>query len=99
MSLHAKLLNLLSGIDDPSIRIEISKTIFYLYNVYASGGASEDDIRNDLVEIATMIVEEKNPTLSPDDKKKLVETIVNDLLRAFKMESMMKRSMMKYKLR
>lgn len=98
MSLQAKILNLLSGISDPGIRMEISKTIFYLYNVYVSGGAPEEEIRNDLREICTLVISEKEPMLSPDELKKKVDKMVDELIRAFKLESMTRRTMLKFKL-
>ena len=98
MSLQAKILNLLSGISDPGIRMEISKTIFYLYNVYVSGSVPEEEIRNDLREICTLVISEKEPTLSPDELKKKVDKMVDDLIRAFKLESMTRRTMLKFKL-
>jgi len=96
MSLQAKILNLISGIDDPGLRIEISRTIYYLYNVYVSGAAPEESIRNDLIEICTLIVSEKEPTLLPDEQKKKAEKLANELLNAFKLESMSRRTIAKY---
>ncbi|RLC76724.1 MAG: hypothetical protein DRJ03_28090 [Chloroflexi bacterium] len=96
MSLQAKILNLLSGIDDPGIRIEISRTIYYLYNVYKNNIASEESIKNDLMEICLLIVQEKEPTLSPEDQKKKAEKLANDILNAFKLETLTRRKILRY---
>jgi len=96
MSLQAKILNLLSGISDPGIRMEVSKTIMFLFNVYRSGVASEDDIKSDLVEICTTVIAEKEPTLSPEEIKKKAEKMAQEILNAFKLESITRRAMTKY---
>lgn len=96
MSLQAKILNLLSGIDDPGIRIEISRTIYYLYNVYKNNIASEESIKNDLMEICLLIVQEKEPALSPEDQKKKAEKLANEILNAFKLETLTRRKLLRY---
>ncbi len=96
MSLQAKILNLLSGIDDPGIRIEISRTIYFLFNIYKNNMAPEESIKNDLMEICLLIVQTKEPTLSPEEQKKKAEKLAEDIMNAFKLETLTRRKLLQY---
>jgi len=37
MSLQARIVNLIAGIIDPTVRIDVASTINYLFAVYADG--------------------------------------------------------------
>ncbi len=91
MSYHQKLLSLLSGIDDPTIRMEVFRTVAFLYEVYTSGQASEDEIASDLFEVVYNVIAVKHPELTEEEAKKKAEQFVKEILQAFRLESMSRR--------
>jgi len=91
MSLRVKILRLLSDIDDPSLRLEISRTIMFLFEVWRSGNASEEEVLSSLYEIAYTVVSYKEPLLMEEDKRNKAREIAEDLMRSFKMESLFPR--------
>jgi len=91
MSLRVKILRLLSDIDDPSLRLEISRTIMFLFEVWRSGNASEEEILSSLYEVAYTIVSYKEPLLTEEDKRNKAREIANDIMNSFKMESLFPR--------
>ena len=93
MPAHEKILSLLSGIDDPSIRLEVLRTVQYLYEVYASGQASEDEIRNDLIEVLLTVITAKHPELTQEEARKMAEEMANSIMIDFKMTTMTRRLM------
>jgi len=90
-SLQAKILNLLSGIDDPGIRIEISRTIYYLFQVFQSRPELEDQIKHDLLEICFTVYQYRFPDRTVEELKNMADKCADDILRAFRIESMMRR--------
>jgi len=88
MPLNDKILSLISGIDDPSTRLEIARTINFLFDVWKTGNAPPEEIKNALNEIAYTIVSYKFPLLSEEERKKKAQEIAEDIFRAFKMESL-----------
>jgi len=90
-SLQAKILSILSGIDEASIRIEISKTIFYLFEIYRSGKASDEDILQDLFDVSKTIVTLRGLAVTPEEIEKKSMEIAKDLLNTFKASSLYRR--------
>ena len=99
MSLQAKILNLVSGIDDPAARIEIARTIKFLYEVYMHGVGSPEEVEKSLMEVAMVIVDFKEPELSEDEKKEKAKKIVEDIMRSFRMEAMYLRTQKMFRAR
>ena len=87
MSLFNKIMNLISGFTDPSIRIEIARTIRYLFEVWLSRRAPEEEIANSLLEVCTTIVELREPYLSPDEIREKAEECAKEIYKAFKTEA------------
>lgn len=92
MSLQAKILNLVSGIDDPTIRIEVSRTIYYLFSVYQSGKVPEENIVQDLYEICLTVIVNKHPELSQEEAKNRAKQLAHEILNAFRIETMLRRT-------
>lgn len=88
MSLNAKILNLLKGIDDPALRVEIAQTIRFLFEVYMSSDVEAQEIKNSLKELALTIINMKEPLLTEAEKRKKAEEIANDLWNTFKAEAL-----------
>lgn len=92
MALRDKILSLISDIDDPSLRLEISRTITFLYEVWRSGSVSEEEILSSLYEVAYTIVSYKMPFLTEEDKRSKAREIAEDIMRSFRMESLFPRT-------
>jgi len=88
MSLQAKILSLISGIDDPEIRMEIARTIYFLFDVFRSGNVKEDEIYQALFDVALTVVNYKEPFLPDDEKRKKAGQIADELYSMFKMQSL-----------
>jgi len=96
MGLSTKIANLLSGISDPTTRIDIASTINYLFSIYSSGKANENEIRDALYEILTDVLRATHPELVEEEIKKKARTLVEDLMQSFRMESAVKRTISKF---
>jgi len=97
MSLQAIVLSLISDIDDPAVRTDVASTIFFLRDVYMSGGIKDEDLRLELANIVSTVLDATHPELLPDEKQKKVETFVNQLMRAIKMSTLKTRLMGRYR--
>lgn len=96
MSLSNLIVNLLSGVGDPKIRSEVSSSIWYLYEVYARGRASDEEIKNDLFEICSLVLSLTRTDLIEEELRKEAWRLADELLRAFKIESLRRRLMLKF---
>lgn len=90
-SLHQMVLNLISGIDDPSIRVEVSRTIFYLYNIYASG-VEESEVRDGLEDVVRTVLRAKFPDMEKEEFKAMVKRTVDEFMQAFRLTTMLRRT-------
>jgi len=97
MSLQAKILSLLSGIDDPATRIDIASTIRYLFEVYVHGQASDADVKRSLVEICTDVLMYSHPELTPPEIKKKSEELAEEFMRAFRIEGLRIRALSRFR--
>jgi len=97
MSLQAIILSLLDGISDPLIRSDIASTIYFLRDMYISGRISNDELKAELTNIVNEILDATQPDLLPDEKKKKVDMLANQLFRAIKMETLRRRMYTKYR--
>ena len=96
MSLQAKILNLIGGITDPSTRMYVASTINYFFSLYSSGHANEDEIRDALYEVCLDVVRATYPELTEEEVRKKSRTMVEEFMRAFKLESTMKRMLSRF---
>jgi len=90
MSLQAVVLSLLDGIVDPSIRSDIATTIYFLRDVFLSGKIKPNELKSELVDIVSTVVDITHPDLLPDEKKKNY--------RAIRMSTLKMRMMGKYRI-
>ena len=89
-SLQQAILNLVSGIDDASMRMEIARTINYLFAVYMEGG-NEAEVRKSLEDVARTVVKIKFPELPPEEQKKLVKDLAEMVMDAFRTQTVFRR--------
>jgi len=73
LSVQAKIMNLLSGITDPTVREDIASTINYFFSLYSSGTVKEDEIRNSLYEVCLDVVGTTHPELTEEEVKEVGE--------------------------
>ena len=99
MSLEVKIHNLIADITDPSVRIDIASTLYYLADVYASGKANEDEIRDSLLDICATVIGLKEAGLTHDEIMKKARAMVEELMRAFRAETMRRRTLSRYSMR
>jgi len=97
MSLQVKILNLISGIDDPSDRMYISSTINYISQLYADGHITESEVRDSLYEIFIDVLKAKNPELIEEEVKKKAKELVEEFIRAFRLESIARRTYARFR--
>ncbi|MEM2196419.1 MAG: hypothetical protein QXH10_09270 [Ignisphaera sp.] len=88
MSLSMLIKNLIAPITDPATRIDIATTINYLFSVYLEGADSEDRIRAGLYEVCETVLRATHTDLTEAELKDAVEKIVNDFMKAFKLEAL-----------
>lgn len=97
MSLHTVLMKLLSGIDDPGIRIEVSRAVNYLMYVYQAGSISESDIRRDLIEVCASVIAIKSPSTPTEEFMRRAEACADEILNAFRVETLSRRLASRYR--
>lgn len=98
MSLQSKILDLLSGIVDPSERIYISTTINYLLSVYTSGGAREDEVRDALFEVCYTVLRGKMLDVPDEEVKKRAAQLSNEFFALFGLEGTLRRTLRRFRL-
>ena len=98
MSLQAIVLSLLDGITDPSVRSDIATTIYFLRDVYISGKIKPEELKMELVNIVSTVLDVTHPDLLPDEKKKKADMIADQLYKAIRMSTLKMRMMGKYRM-
>jgi hypothetical protein len=93
MVLMAKVQALIAGIDDPRARVDVAATIKLLADLYVHGRIGEDDLRRDLTDVVRTVVSYTMPDLLEEDIRDRVELIVDDLVRAIKIEGLRMRAL------
>jgi len=84
-------MNLIAGITDPMVRIDVASTINYLFSIYTDGTIREGEARNALREVCTDVVSVLYPEFTEEEVRKRVASMVNEFMRAFKLESTVRR--------
>jgi len=97
MSLQARIVNLIAGIIDPTVRIDVASTINYLFAVYADGSLEENEVRNALREVCMDVISALYPELTEEEVRKKVSSMVEEFMRAFKLESTMRRMLSRFR--
>ena len=99
MSLQTKVLNLLSGVRDPVLRMDVASTIFYLADIFASGNAKEGDVRRALYEVCTDVIRATRPDLVDEEVREEAERMTNELIAAFRTETLRRRISTRFRAR
>ena len=86
-------LSLVSDVDDPTIRIEVLRTINFLYQVYQTGRVTDDQIYNDLFEVCLTIIRYKHPDLTPEEQAQKAKEFAERLLEEFRIGSLTRRTL------
>lgn len=88
---------LLVGLKDPEQRVGIASTINYLLDIYSTSKVEEDELRNDLYEICFNVLGITMGGLPKDEIVDKAKNMAEEFLRAFKLSSIHRRAMSKYK--
>jgi len=96
MSLQSVVLSLISDIPDPGIRHDVASTVYFLRDVYINGKISLEDLKRELTDIVNTVLDVTHPELLPEEKKKKVDMLVDQLLRAIKMDTLRIRMLRKF---
>jgi len=97
LSLQAKILNLIAGVADPTVRIDVASTINYVFGIYVDGTIDEREARNALRDICMDVVSATYPELTEEEVRKKVSSMVEEFMRAFKLESSMRRMLGRFR--
>jgi len=97
LSLQSKILNLLSGITDPTMRVDIASTINYLFSLYSSGAINEGEVKDSLYEICLDVISVMHPELLEEEVRKKSRVLVDEFIRAFRLESTMRRMLTRFR--
>ena len=95
MSLASLILSLLGDIQDPRVRSEIAATVYFLRDVYMHGRMGEEELYEELCGVISTVLDVTHPFLLPDEKKKKVDEMAKQMVRAIKIETVRARLMRK----
>jgi len=90
-------MNLIAGITDPMVRIDVASTINYLFAIYTDGTINEGEARNALREVCTDVVYVLYPEFTEEEIRKRVASMVEGFMRAFKLESTVRRMLSRFR--
>ena len=85
------MMNLLSGIEDTEVRMEVARTLMYLSYVYASGRVPEEEVEKSVYEVVHTVLKIKHPELDPEELKRRVKKWVEEVMDAFRTQSLFRR--------
>lgn len=97
MSLQSKIVNLISGITDPTMRVDVASTINYFFSLYSTGRATEGELRDSLLEVCLDIIGFTHPELTQDEVKERSKILVEEIMRSFKVEGTVRRMMSRFR--
>jgi len=97
MSLQARIIHLITGIADPAVRIDVASTINYLFTIYMDGTISEAEARDALRDVCMIVVSATYPEFTEQEIRKRVDSMVDEFMRAFKLESTMRRMFSRFR--
>ena len=93
MSFSTLVLDLLTDIDDPAVRMEVSQTLHFLKGVFATGRVHEDQIRDDIYEIVLSVLSLKMVGASREEIEKKAREYVEKFMQAMRLETASSRIM------
>jgi len=90
-------MNLIAGITDPTVRIDVASTINYIFTIYSDGTIPEGEAKNALREVCMDVVSAMYPEFTEEEIRKRVTSMVEDFMRAFKLESTVRRMLSRFR--
>lgn len=96
MSFMQKLQALTAGIDDPRVRMDVMSTVNFLADLYFSGRIKEDQLRDDLFEVASTVISMTRPELTEDDVRRRANVVVEELVQTLKVDGLMRRTLSRF---
>jgi len=84
-------MSLLSGILDPTTRVDIASTIQYIFDLYSSGRISDADAKNALYEICVEVLRATKPDLTDEEIKENAAELSEQFIKAFRIEGLRRR--------
>ncbi|MEM2832710.1 MAG: hypothetical protein QXT16_08705 [Candidatus Caldarchaeum sp.] len=93
MTLAEEILNLLSGITDPAMRMDVNTTIHFLGEMFCIGKVDEDKLRSELRQICEDVIAYSYPDLTDEDIKAKAEEFTDRLVREIRVENVARRMM------
>jgi len=96
--LQDKINKLIEGLPDPRDRVNVASTIYYLLGIFSTGKVSDEEIRNDLYEICRDVYSITMVDSTVEEITKKAKDTAEDLLRTFKLASIVQRAMSKYRI-
>ena len=97
MSVALKVKALIAALPDPASAMNVASTINFLFNLFSNGKINEEDLRRDLRDICSTVMNITNPDLSEEEIRKRVEVVVDELVEAMKVESLSRRVMARFR--
>lgn len=97
MSLRQKVREIIDQLAVAEVRLDVAQTLFFLFDVYASGRVSEEEIKRDLFDVALTVVNIAKPDLSLEEKREEAGRLAEELMLAFKREGIRRRLLSKYR--
>jgi hypothetical protein len=91
MPILALVNEMLADMTDVRTKLEIANTINFLYNIFSTGKITEEQLRADLKEIVTVLVENRYPEMTDEEKRQKIEEIVGMFMRQIKLETLARR--------
>jgi len=86
-SVQARIRELIAGIDDPANRMEVARTITFLYEVFSSGEREDKEIRDSLFEVVCDTLAFKNPMSSMEEVREMAGPVTDEFMRLFRVSA------------
>jgi len=77
--------------------MDVASTINYLFSLYRDGHANENEVRDDLYSVCLDVVGIMHPELTEEEVRKKSRTMVEEFIRAFRLESTTRRMMSRFR--
>jgi len=92
-------MSLISELTDPVLRIDVASTIQYVFSLFSSGDINEAQAKDTLFDVCRDVLRETKPTLTDVEIKKKAATMADEFIKAFKVESVRRRVMSRFRIR
>lgn len=92
----AEILNLVNEISDPQIRMEVIRTLKYLYYQWEAGEIRDEEFRKALEEIVLGVLEEINPDAPEEELQEQAKEFAERLFRKARLQTMFRRMRMRF---